>query len=327
MAAHAQQLEQEEVTVETILPGTKKVYLADMAANHNVDGRLYILNTDDLKFLGIVSTGFDGMIYVPHRRSEIYVATTYYSKLTSGERLELLEVHDNSSLELKEEIEIPKRRAQAGNYRPLMQGSADDRFVFIQNATPATSITVVDMDAKATTAEISNDGCYGTYPATGNPLRFSTICGDGTFGTYTLAQEGKSAEGKASTKLFDADEDALFSHAERDGQSWLFVSYGGTVPGLAGINKLLLHPDGRLFLANVPGIENSGLSDSQIAQLLNWALDNWGDRSISEIGPPLTGDEIRRLEMIPVDDLTRLRGRIADDLAVQGIDIGSCSTQ
>ncbi|ESW80682.1 hypothetical protein X770_30950 [Mesorhizobium sp. LSJC269B00] len=99
----------------------------------------------------------------------------------------------------------------------------------------------------------------------------------------------------------------------------------GRVPGLVGINKLLLHPDGRLFLANVPGIENSGLSDSQIAQLLNWALDHWGDRSISEIGPPLTGDEIRRLEKIPVDDLTRLRGRIADDLAAQGIDIGSYS--
>ncbi|WP_156936052.1 amine dehydrogenase large subunit [Mesorhizobium sp. LSJC269B00] len=229
LAAHAQQLEQEEVTVETIPAGAKKVYLADMAANHNVDGRLYILNADDLKFLGIVGTGFDGMIYLPHRESEIYVATTYYSKLTRGERLDLLEVYDASSLALKEEIEIPKTRAQAASYRPLMQGSADDRFVFIQNATPATSITVVDMDAKAATAEISNDGCYGTYPAAGNPLRFSTICGDGTFGTYTLAQDGKSAERKSSTKLFDADEEALFSHAERDGQSWLFVSYGGTV--------------------------------------------------------------------------------------------------
>ncbi|RUY38380.1 hypothetical protein EN981_23825, partial [Mesorhizobium sp. M7A.F.Ca.CA.001.13.2.1] len=229
LAAHPQQLEQEEVTVESIPTGTKKVYLADMAASHNVDGRLYILRTDDLKFLGIVSTGLDGMIYLPHHESEIYVATTYYSKLTRGERFDLLQIYDASSLALKEEIEIPKTRAQAGSYRPLMQGSADDRFVFIQNATPATSITVVDMNAKAATAEISNDGCYGTYPAAGNPLRFSTICGDGTFGTYTLSQDGKSAERKSSTKLFDADEDALFSHAERDGQSWLFISYGGTV--------------------------------------------------------------------------------------------------
>ncbi|MER8454150.1 hypothetical protein NKG60_30070 [Mesorhizobium sp. M1428] len=48
---------------------------------------------------------------------------------------------------------------------------------------------------------------------------------------------------------------------------------------------------------------------------------------IGEIGPPLTGDETRRLEKIPVDDLTRLRGRIADDLTAQGIDVGSYSAQ
>ncbi|WP_139812202.1 amine dehydrogenase large subunit [Ensifer aridi] len=230
LAAQAQpELQEEKVSVERIPVGTKKLYLADMAASHFVDGRLYILNTADLKFMGVVSTGFAGTFSVRHRRGEIYVATTYYSKLTRGERVDLLEVHDASTLELKEEIEIPKTRAQAVNYRSNMQGSADDRFVFIQNATPATSITVVDMNAKVATSEISNDGCYGTYPAAGNPFRFSTICGDGSFGTYTLAQDGKSAERKASANVFDPDKDALFSHAERDGDSWLFVSYGGTV--------------------------------------------------------------------------------------------------
>jgi methylamine dehydrogenase heavy chain len=222
-------VKQEEVTVEKIPAETSRVFLADIAINHIVDGRLYVLKADDLKFLGLIATGFLGTIYVPHDKSNILVATTYYSKLTRGDRLDLLEVYDASTLDLKEEIEIPKTRAQALNYRPLMQGSADDRFVFIQNATPATSITVVDTTAKKTSAEISNDGCYGTYPARGNPLRFSTICGDGTFGTYMLAQDGTSAERKASAKLFDADQDALFSHAERDGDTWLFMSYGGTV--------------------------------------------------------------------------------------------------
>jgi methylamine dehydrogenase heavy chain len=229
LAASAQELAQEEVSVAKIPADASKVYLADIAINHIVDGRLYILNADDLKFLGLIGTGFAGMMYLPHHEGEIYVATTYYSKLSRGDRLDLLEVYDASTLDLKGEIDLPKIRAQALNYRPLMQGSADDRFVFVQNATPATSITVVDMNAKAATAEISNDGCYGTYPAAGNPLRFSTICGDGTFGTYTLAADGKSAERKASAKLFDTAKDALFLHAERDGDTWLFVSFGGTV--------------------------------------------------------------------------------------------------
>lgn len=228
-AASAQQLEVEEVTVETIPADARKVYLADIAIGHIVDGRLHILSEDDLHYLGMIGTGFAGTIYLPNRDGEIYTATTYYSKLSRGDRLDLLEIYDASTLELKAEIPIANTRAQALNYRPLMQGSADDRFVFLQNATPATSITVVDVPARQQTAEISNDGCYGTYPAAGNPLRFSTICGDGTFGTYTLAEDGKSAQRKSSAKLFDADEDALFSHAERDGEDWLFVSYGGSV--------------------------------------------------------------------------------------------------
>ncbi|SME97230.1 methylamine dehydrogenase heavy chain [Tistlia consotensis] len=227
--AAAQELKPEEVTVARIPADTPKVYLADIAINHIVDGRLYILDAGTLRFLGLVGTGFAGTMYLPHHGGEIYTATTYYAKLTRGERLDLLEVRDASTLELKAEIPLPNTRAQALNYRPLMQGSADDRFVFIQNATPGTSITVVDMKAGKVSAEISNDGCYGTYPAAGNPLRYVTICGDGSFGTYTLAADGTSAERRASTPLFDPDEDPLFIHAERAGDDWLFVSFAGTV--------------------------------------------------------------------------------------------------
>jgi len=99
----------------------------------------------------------------------------------------------------------------------------------------------------------------------------------------------------------------------------------GRVPGLSGINKFLLHPEGRLFLANVPGIENSALSDDETAALLNWALDHWGDHSVADAGPPLTGAEIGRLKQVRVDDIARLRARIAADLVSRGIDVGSYS--
>lgn len=99
----------------------------------------------------------------------------------------------------------------------------------------------------------------------------------------------------------------------------------GRVPGLPGLNKVLLHPDGRMFLANVPGIKSATLSAEETATLLNWATDYWGDKSIGDTGPPLTADEVAWLQSRHVDDIGALRGVIAADLLEQGIDIGTYS--
>ena len=104
-------------------------------------------------------------------------------------------------------------------------------------------------------------------------------------------------------------------------------SASGRVPGLPGVNKRLLHPEGRLFLANVPGIENSGLSNEGLASVLNWALDTWGDKSVGDSGPPLTAAEIGRLKEVPIDDLAALRDRIAAELSSQGTDVGSSADE
>src|SRR5262245_23443772 len=108
-----------------------------------------------------------------------------------------------------------------------MQGSADGRWMFVQNATPATSISVVDMEKKTQSGEVQNAGCYGIYPIAGNGRKFASMCGDGTFGSYVLNDAGTAAERKESGKIFDPDADALFIHGERAGNDWLFVSFKG----------------------------------------------------------------------------------------------------
>lgn len=228
-AAAQEVLKPETVTVETIPPGTPKVFVADIAIGHIVDGRLHVLHADTMQYLGLIGTGFAGQVYVPAGKDVVYVSTSYQEKLTRGRRTDWLEVYDSSTLSLKQEIEISTTRAQALNYRPLMQGSVDGRWMFIQNATPATSISVVDLQAAKQTAEVSNAGCYGIFPAAGDGMRFSTMCGDGTFGSYVLAGDGSDAARKASDKIFDADSDALFIHGERVGNDWIFVSFTGNV--------------------------------------------------------------------------------------------------
>ena len=222
-------LKPETVTVETIAAGTPLVFVADIAIGHIVDGRMHVLNADTMQYLGLIGTGFAGQIYVPPAGDTVWVSTSYQEKLTRGKRSDYLEAYDTSTLAIKQEIPIATTRAQALNYRPLMQGSVDGRWMFIQDATPATSISVVDLKAGRQTAEVSNAGCYGIYPSAKDGWRFATMCGDGTFGSYVLAAEGSDAERKASEKIFDADDDALFLHGERDGEDWLFVSFTGNV--------------------------------------------------------------------------------------------------
>mgnify|MGYP001221583760 CR=1 FL=1 len=227
--ATAEDLRPEKVTVARLDAATPRIYAVDIAINHIVDGRAYVLNPETLEMIGLIGTGFAGQFYVPKGRDEVYVATSYYPKLTRGDRSDWLEVYDTQTLELKKEIRIVSRRAQALNYRPLMQASTDGRFMFVQNATPATSVTVVDMKAGKQSGEVPNPGCYGIYPAAAKPNVFSTLCGDGTMRSFTLDAKGSKASAKASAKFFDADKDALFLHAEQDGDTLWFVSFQGVV--------------------------------------------------------------------------------------------------
>lgn len=225
----AQTIQPEQVSVETIAPGTKKLFIADIAIGHIVDGRMRVYNADTLQLLGMIGTGFAGQVYVPPAQDVVYVATSYIEKISRGKRSDWLEIYDSSTLALKQEIPIATTRAQALNYRPLMQRSLDGRWMFIQNATPATSITIVDLQAGTQTGEVPNPGCYGIFPSGKNPLQFSTMCGDGGFATYTVAADGSSAQQVSSDKIFDADEDALFIHGERFGDQWIFASFSGNL--------------------------------------------------------------------------------------------------
>lgn len=228
--AHAQEpLQPEQVTVEPIPAGTPKVYVIDLAISHIVDGRVRVYDANSMKLLGMVGTGFLGQIYIPPKQDVFYISTTYIEKITRGKRSDWLEIYDANTLKFKGDIPISTTRAQAINYHPLLQGSSDGRWIFAQNATPATSISVVDLKAKKQTAEVPNAGCYGIFPAAGNALRFATMCGDGTFGSYTLKKNGSGAQRKTSEPIFDADKDALFIHGERDGNNMIFTSFNGDI--------------------------------------------------------------------------------------------------
>jgi methylamine dehydrogenase heavy chain len=210
----------------TVPAGMHRVYVLDAALPHMVDGRIYVLDAADLSLKGMLEAGFAGMMLAAPDKRRIYIATTFYERLTRGKRSDVIQVFDDQTLKVVDEIPIPTDRAQALSYRSLFQRSSDGNLLFIQNATPATSVDVVDTASKRQ-LEAPTPGCYGIYPAPTKPLRFSTLCGNGTVGTYTISSNMQSFDRKTSAKLFDASADPLFIHAERDQDGYVFLSFKG----------------------------------------------------------------------------------------------------
>jgi methylamine dehydrogenase heavy chain len=165
------------------------------------------------------------------------VATTYHSRLQRGTRTDVVEVYRTDDLTFSHEIEIPAKHAQGLPIKALMQPSADGRFLLIQNATPATSVTVVDTQARKVTAEIANPGCWGAIPWPKQSTRFSSICGDGTVQTFDLNADGTPAGAKRSARFFDPDKDPVFMHYSAgsvgssggSGSTLTMLSFYGTV--------------------------------------------------------------------------------------------------
>lgn len=220
----------ETVTVARLAePGAHRIYLSDVSINHIVDGRLHVIDGDALKYLGVVSIGFTGNAALSVDRKELYVATTYYSRLSRGERSDVVDIHDPQTLEHKGEIAIPPRHAQALPYKGLTRPSADGRWLFVQNATPASSVTVVDLKARKFAAEVPTPGCWIVIPSQSAGNRFSTLCGDGTLQSIVLNDNGSLKSRARSPRFFDPDEDPLFVQSDHIGDRHFFVSFKGQV--------------------------------------------------------------------------------------------------
>lgn len=231
-AAQSEPLPEEEISVERLKPADgNRLYINDPTFGHMVDGRMYVIDGGTGRFLGMIGTGFAALTTVSPDGKNIYLAATYYPRLSRGPRADVVEIHDAQTLELKGEIDIPARKAQGISYRGMLTTSADGRFLYVQNATPATSVTVVDLPAKKVVGEVQTPGCWAVYPWSSG-YRFSTVCGDGTLLTINFDEAGQNPTRSRSAKFFDPDIDPIYTHAEAQGDSRYFVSYHGNVYGV-----------------------------------------------------------------------------------------------
>jgi methylamine dehydrogenase heavy chain len=204
-------------------PAPHQVWVADFLFK-----RLALLDGDDGRFLGMLSTG-TGVIApaFSQARGEVYLPETYYARGSRGARTDVVTVYDVATLAPAAEVEIPARRADVVHGMGLAALLDDGRFLALYNFSPATSVTIVDVEQRRVAGEIATPGCSLVYGA--GPRRFFMVCGDGSLLQVTLDEAGAEQARVRTEKGFDPVADPVTEKAVRRGDEWLFVSFDGVV--------------------------------------------------------------------------------------------------
>lgn len=207
-----------------------RIYVMDTVFNHLTESRVHIFDGATGKFLGMIPTSFNGHMQVSHDGKKIYTMTTYHERVTRGKRTDTVEVWDALGLTFEKEIILPNNRIQGLNYRGMFRQSTDGKFIILQNATPATSVAVVDVEKGKHVAELTNTaGCWSVNPLPNRDRSFTTICGDGTLLTIDLDENGQIASQYRSETMFSVKEDPIFITPGFVDNKAYFVSFYGTL--------------------------------------------------------------------------------------------------
>jgi methylamine dehydrogenase heavy chain len=220
----------EEATVAVLPPDDGyRLYIPDISFGHMADGHASVIDGHNFRFLGNLPIGFSGQISGSADRSKIYVATTYYDRGNRGHRADVLEIYDARKLAFEREVVVPAKHVQGVPYNAYLVPTVHDRYVLLQNATPASSVTIVDPVAGTVLAELPTAGCFGIYPSPANEQVFSTLCGDGTLVTIGMDARGNEIFRHRSAKFFDPVNDPIYIEAGRSGTRLVLLSFKGDV--------------------------------------------------------------------------------------------------
>lgn len=100
------------------------------------------------------------------------------------------------------------------------------------------------------------------------------------------------------------------------GQDGMGVSESGIPPFPGFIDGFFQTPASRLYLMHVPGVNSASLSDKEIAAVMNYVGERWGEPGARRAR--FTTDEVAALRRQPVEDVVRFRRSVVQDLAAAG---------
>lgn len=143
--------------------------------------------------------------------------------------------------------------------------------------------------------------------------------------TATFAQDmppnfrvNSSATGRDDNVAnYNANTNYILRCAGCHGISGLGTANAGVPPFPESVGHIAMLDEGRTYMLHVPGVIGSSLSNTQIAEVLNYILERWSDEPFT----PFTLAEVeeRRAESVP--DIVVARRAIVDTLLGQGISV------
>jgi methylamine dehydrogenase heavy chain len=183
------------------------------------------------KFLGVVGVSGGGpsghaFAFSPDKRF-IFTAESFYSRGNRGERTDTVTIFDTTTLGVAGEVVIPSKIALMLARDGAIALSDENRFLAVFNLTPATSISIVDVEMRTFVGEISTPGCSLVYGA--GARRYVMLCTNGGLLTVTLDRDGNEFSKTRTEGFFDPQADPVTEAAVRYEDQWLFVSFEGIV--------------------------------------------------------------------------------------------------
>lgn len=204
------------------------IWVNDFVFPHMVSGKALLVDGDTGRFIGQLDTGFGAMRVVPSLDGKlIFSPETYFSRGSRGERTDVVTVYDPATLAPLGEIGIPPKRSSNMPMMANAQLTDDGRFLLIYNFTPAQTITVVDTRLRKFVGEVETSGCALVFPT--GPRSFLSLCADGALLHTVLDDSGHAKQSDRSEPVFDVDHDPVTEKGVRIGDTWYFVSFGGTM--------------------------------------------------------------------------------------------------
>jgi methylamine dehydrogenase heavy chain len=203
----------------------------DAAFFHMSDGKYIVLDADSDdqwgRFKGFMNASFIGVFNQATTRPEMYIAETFRSRGTRGERTDVLTIYDKGSLGPVGEVVIPPKRSSNMPTAYNLQLVDDEKLALVYNFTPAQSVTVVDLVAREFLAEVPIPGCALAFPMAGRA--FASICSDATIMAITLGEDGTQVSSSRTEPFFDVDVDPLMEKPVMHNGVAYFPSFLGRV--------------------------------------------------------------------------------------------------